>query len=113
MNDDFTTDDKGRGLYKGKVIGKCKNCGPPYFPGKLIKATKSLKYCAVCGGELSPEITKAKFEELKKKCPWFLRIDGRPYCRAMVHDMPHHAFHCSKKNCAPLYWMKNMKQEEL
>ncbi len=95
----------------------CKNCGPPYFPGKLIKATKSLKFCAVCGGELSPEIVKAKFEKLKKDCPWFIRIDGQPLCKAIpdISDRctGKYHFHCTKKNCAPLYWMKNMRQEEL
>ena len=91
----------------------CKNCGPPYYPGKLIKATKSLKFCAVCGGELSPEITKAKFEELKKKCPWFIRRREQPLCIATVSYTGRYRLNCYKKNCAPLYWIKNMKQEEL
>ena len=85
----------------------CENCGPPYYPGKMIKATASLKCCAVCGGALSPEIAKAKFEELRVKCPWFVRIGPESICMAV------HRPHCTKKNCAPLYWIKNMKQEEL
>jgi len=31
----------------------CKNCGPPLYPGKLIKATKDLKHCIECGRKLN------------------------------------------------------------
>jgi len=91
----------------------CKNCGPPFYPGKLIKATKSLKSCAVCGERLSPKIAEAKFEGLRKNCPWFTQNIGfEPMCRPITR-LKGYQRRCSKKNCAPLYWIKNMRQEEL
>jgi len=39
------------------------------------------------------------FESLKKKCPWFYRVKGEPFCKATINK--DFKYHCCKKNCAP------------
>jgi hypothetical protein len=49
-------------------------------------------------------ITKTKFLEIRTKCPWYANDNGHPVCAA-IHSF-NRRYHCSKKNCAIVYWIK-------
>ena len=52
-------------------------------------------------------ITKSEFEILKKKCPWFYRLQGQPKCMAQSTNQ-HYLRHCAIKNCAIVYWVDKL-----
>ena len=54
-------------------------------------------------------MTKAEFEKLKGNCPWFYRSMGEPKCMGQ-NTQQHYRRHCTKKNCAVVYWSQILKE---
>jgi len=54
-------------------------------------------------------VTKSEFQKLRTKCPWYYVSHGEPRCTAQITGI-FGARHCSKKNCAVVYWIDKEKK---
>ena len=56
-------------------------------------------------------MTKNEFQNFRKNCPWNYREKGEPKCLAQDARISI-TRHCSKKNCAVIYWVYKLLKKE-